>query len=166
MGISFFIYAQGIKQALGVFIPAYLSFVNYTSYWKMFLQILILIRLRKSMKFCCRFTWSSKKLHKTDIHLNEISSTNFILDLQYQIQYDEGVIKIKLQMSQVCSANITFWCMCLGELQRCKKLSSCSDYFKPFLYNIHLADVSSFVRLIRRQLKTRYIRYCHSIHLN
>jgi len=55
-----------------------------------------------------------------------------MLDLQHHIQYDDSVTKVKQTINfQVYSAKISFLCSCLCVAQRCMKMSSYNDYFKP-----------------------------------
>lgn len=82
-------------------------------------------------KFSWRFMWSRNN-HIRLIFTKIKCPTNFMLDLQHQIQYDDSVTKVKQTVNfQVYSAKISFLCSCLCEAQRCMKMSSHSDYFKP-----------------------------------
>jgi len=87
--------------------------------------------LTNIMKFSCRFMWSRNN-YITLIFTKIKCPTNFMLDLQHQIQYDDSVTKVKQTINfPVYSTKISFLCSCLCEAQRYMKMTPYGDYFKP-----------------------------------
>jgi hypothetical protein len=87
--------------------------------------------LTNIMKFSWRFMWRRNNYVRL-IFTKIKCPTNFMLDLQHQIQYDDSVTKVKQTINfQVYSEKISFLCSCLCEVQRCMRMSSYSYYFKP-----------------------------------